>query len=61
MLSFEVKGGREEVFGVANGLQLFIRVASLGAPESLIEHRASVDGRGSRAPEGLLRGRALGN
>jgi len=40
---------------VANGLQLFIRASSLGGPESLIEHRASVEGQGTRAPEGLLR------
>jgi len=35
--------------------QLFTRATSLGGPESLIEHRASVEGPASRAPAGLLR------
>jgi cystathionine gamma-synthase len=55
MLSFEVEGGRQAAFGVANRLRLFVRATSLGGPESLIEHRASVEGVGTRAPEGLLR------
>jgi cystathionine gamma-synthase len=36
-------------------VRLFTRATSLGGPESLIEHRASVEGPGSRAPAGLLR------
>jgi cystathionine gamma-synthase len=31
------------------------RATSLGGTESLIEHRASVEGPGTRAPESLLR------
>jgi cystathionine gamma-synthase len=34
---------------------VFTRATSLGGPESLIEHRASVEGPSTRAPEGLLR------
>ena len=55
MLSFVVRGGRAEAFDVAARLQLFIRATSLGGPESLVEHRASIEGAATRAPEGLLR------
>jgi cystathionine gamma-synthase len=55
MLSFVVPGGRAGAFEVANRLTLFTRATSLGGPESLIEHRASVEGAATRAPEGLLR------
>jgi cystathionine gamma-synthase len=55
MLSFEVHGGRTEALRVAARLELVTRATSLGGPESLIEHRASVEGPHTRAPEGLLR------
>jgi cystathionine gamma-synthase len=55
MLSFEVFGGRTEALQAAAGVTLFTRATSLGGPESLIEHRASVEGPHTRAPEGLLR------
>lgn len=55
MLSFQVKGGRAEAYRVAGGVRLFTRATSLGGPESLIEHRASVEGPHTRAPENLLR------
>lgn len=55
MLSFVVAGGRAQAFAVAARLRLFTRATSLGGPESLVEHRASVEGAGTRAPEGLLR------
>lgn len=55
MLSFEVAGGREAAFRIAAATQVFTRATSLGGVESLIEHRASVEGTGTRAPEGLLR------
>ena len=55
MLSFVVPGGQPQAFGVAARLRLFARATSLGGPESLVEHRASVEGPGTRAPEGLLR------
>jgi cystathionine gamma-synthase len=55
MLSFCVRGGRDEAFGLAASTKLFIRATSLGGVESLIEHRASVEGAHSVAPENLLR------
>jgi cystathionine gamma-synthase len=55
MLSFVVRGGRAGALNVAAGLRVFTRATSLGGPESLIEHRASVEGPATRAPEGLLR------
>jgi cystathionine gamma-synthase len=55
MLSLVVEGGRAEAFAVAARLRVFTRATSLGGPESLVEHRASIEGPGTRAPEGLLR------
>jgi cystathionine gamma-synthase len=55
MLSFEVQGGRKEAMALTGRLRLFTRATSLGGPESLIEHRASVEGSATRAPESLLR------
>jgi cystathionine gamma-synthase len=55
MLSFEVNGGREGAFKVAAALKVILRATSLGGTHSLIEHRASIEGKTTRAPEGLLR------
>jgi len=55
MLSFEVRGGRAQAFAVANALKLILRATSLGGTHSLIEHRASIEGKTTRAPESLLR------
>ena len=55
MLSFCVRGGRDEAFAVAARTKLFTRATSLGGVESLIEHRASVEGPHSVTPENLLR------
>ncbi|MEN9224726.1 MAG: aminotransferase class I/II-fold pyridoxal phosphate-dependent enzyme [Thermostichus sp. HHBFW_bins_43] len=55
MLSFQVCGGRPEAVQVAARLKLFTHATSLGGPESLIEHRASVEGPDSGTPENLLR------
>ena len=55
MLSFDVHGGRAEAFAVVNRLRLVTRATSLGGPETLIEHRASIEGELTRAPESLLR------
>ena len=38
-----------------NRLELFTRATSLGGPESLIEHRASVEGPTTISPRNLLR------
>jgi cystathionine gamma-synthase len=55
MLSFEVRGGRERAMTVAARLRLFTRATSFGGTESLVEHRASIEGAGTRTPESLLR------
>jgi cystathionine gamma-synthase len=55
MVSILVRGGRDAAIAVAAKVNLFIRATSLGGVESLIEHRASSEGPGSRAPENLLR------
>jgi cystathionine gamma-synthase len=55
MLSFEVQGAREEAFAMAARLKLIVRATSLGGTHSLIEHRASIEGKLSRSPESLLR------
>jgi cystathionine gamma-synthase len=55
MLSFCVQGGRDEAFAVAARLTLFVRATSLGGVESLIEHRASIEGPHTVTPQNLLR------
>jgi cystathionine gamma-synthase len=55
MVSFQVRGDAEAALRVASRVRLFTRATSLGGPESLIEHRASVEGPASRTPPGLLR------
>lgn len=55
MASFQVKGGRAESMEVVSRLRIFTRATSLGGTESLIEHRASVEGPASRTPDNLLR------
>ena len=55
MLSFCVHGGRDEAFAVAARTKLFTRATSLGGCESLIEHRASIEGPHTVTPESLLR------
>jgi cystathionine gamma-synthase len=55
MLSVCVAGGQAAALRVAGGTRLFTRATSLGGVESLIEHRASIEGPGTRAPGNLLR------
>src|SRR5262249_44302605 len=55
MLSFQVRGGRDEALGAAARVRLIVRATSLGGVESLIEHRASIEGPDSRTPQNLLR------
>ena len=55
MLSFEVKDGSDAAMSAAAKTKIFIRATSLGGVESLIEHRASIEGPGTTSPEGLLR------
>ncbi len=55
VLSFCTHGGRDQAFAVANRCKLFIRATSLGGVESLIEHRASIEGPHTVTPQTLLR------
>jgi len=55
MLSFCVNGGPDEAKCVINSLKLFTQATSLGGVESLIEHRASVEGPDTKTPFNLLR------
>jgi cystathionine gamma-synthase len=54
MMSFEVEDAAAAL-AVLSRVRLFTRATSLGGTESLIEHRASVEGPESRTPPGLLR------
>jgi cystathionine gamma-synthase len=55
MLSFCVRGGEAAAKHVSGRVKLFTRATSLGGVESLIEHRASVEGPESPTPKNLLR------
>ena len=55
MLSIRVKGGEAAAIAAAAKVEIWKRATSLGGVESLIEHRASVEGAGSPAPPDLLR------
>jgi len=55
MLSFCVKGGEAEARRVINNLKLITRATSLGGVESLVEHRATVEGPDTKTPFNLLR------
>ncbi len=55
MLSIQIKGGQSAAIAAAGNVQLWKRATSLGGVESLIEHRASIEGAGSPCPSDLLR------
>ena len=55
MLSVQVRGGRDAAFAVERKVRLFTCATSFGSTESLLEHRASVEGAATRAPDNLLR------
>lgn len=55
MLSLRTKGGAEAALSVARKCTVFTRATSLGGVESLIEHRYSIEGKGSPIPQDLLR------
>ncbi len=55
MLSVEMRGGRDAALRVAGAVRVFINATSLGGAESLIEHRASVEGANPTSPQNLLR------
>ncbi len=55
MLSVRLRAGEAAVQPVLGRLRLFKQATSLGSVESLIEHRASIEGEGSPCPPDLLR------
>lgn len=55
MLSFQLRGGREAALRLCARVQLITVATSLGGCESLIEHRASVEGPNPVSPQNLLR------
>jgi cystathionine gamma-synthase len=55
MLSIRLAGGAEHAVAVVREVQVFKRATSLGGVESLIEHRAPVEGPSSPVPADLLR------
>jgi cystathionine gamma-synthase len=55
MLSIRVAGGEQAAIATAAKVRIWKRATSLGGVESLIEHRASVEGPGTPVPPDLLR------
>jgi cystathionine gamma-synthase len=55
MLSVRIKGGRNRAIEIASRTKLFINAGSLGGPESLIQHAASVMHPAGAVPDDLLR------
>jgi cystathionine gamma-synthase len=55
MVSCCIRGGKAAAFQVAARTRIFTRATSLGGVESLIEHRASVEGPHTVTPDNLLR------
>ncbi len=55
MLSVRIRGGRDAALSVASKVKMFTNATSLGGCESLIEHRASVEGLNPVSPQNLLR------
>jgi cystathionine gamma-synthase len=55
MLSIRVKAGEAAAIRTAANVKIWKRATSLGGVESLMEHRASVEGPGTPCPPDLLR------
>ena len=55
MLSIRVRGGAGAAIETAARVEVWTRATSLGGVESLVEHRASVEGAGTPVPADLLR------
>ena len=55
MLSFQVKGGEAEAKAIASRTRLIRQAISFGSPDTVIEHRASMEGNDSPTPSDLLR------
>nr|WP_320136119.1 PLP-dependent transferase [uncultured Amphritea sp.] len=55
MLSFQVKGGEAEAKAIASRTRLIRQAISFGSPDTVIEHRAAMEGADSPTPRDLLR------
>ena len=55
MLSIRTGGGAERALAVVKKLRVWVPATSLGGVESLVEHRASVEGPDTPTPQDLLR------
>lgn len=55
MMSILVKGDGDNARKVVNRVKVFAQATSLGGVESLIEHRASVEGPDTKTPQNLVR------
>jgi cystathionine gamma-synthase len=55
IISFLVKDGEEATRKVCNSVKIFTQATSLGGVESLLEHRASVEGPDTKTPKNLIR------
>ena len=55
MVSLRIADGEAAAIAVAANVRLWKRATSLGGVESLIEHRASIEGPGTPVPGDLLR------
>jgi cystathionine gamma-synthase len=55
MLSVQVRGDRDAAYAVERAVRIFTCATSFGGTESLLEHRASVEGAATRSPDNLLR------
>jgi cystathionine gamma-synthase len=55
MFSMRIKGGEIAAVAVAARMRVWQRATSLGGVESLVEHRASIEGADSPCPSDLLR------
>lgn len=55
MLSFQLNVGAKAAAAFCRRTRVFRHSTSLGSTESLIEHRRSTEGEGSRCPDDLLR------
>jgi cystathionine gamma-synthase len=55
LMSIVVNGDADAALAVVRRLNVFVPATSLGGVESLVEHRASVEGPHSKVPPNLLR------
>ena len=55
MISLRIRGGQAAALKLWAACKLFKVATSLGGVESLIEHRASIEGADSPVPDDLLR------